>query len=516
MIRTTDLVAIWRRPAVAACLIAILGGGAFWNALDGEFVWDDKSLVVENDYVKRSGNIPDFFLSDFSEHSAHPHRSGYYRPVILLSYFIDSALWGDHPKGFHGTNVLFHVLNSVLVYWLALTLANRTVGLIAGLLFAAHPIHTEAVAWVAGRTDVICCFFCLVSLLCFVRSSTSVGRWRIVWYLSSLLGLGLGLLSKETAIVLPLLFIVYDWYWRTDGRRIGHYAGAFAIAGIYMIVRSSALGQLGPDREYYGGSVWVTLLTSVRILASYLGLLLAPVRLNAMRSATYPVIRSPFQWSFAASVLAAGSLLVAAWKLAKVSKGASFGIVWIVVTLLPVLNIVPLHELFAERFLYIPSVGFCLALGTALDGMFRSKRASKVGGLGLTALMVGIYVVIAVDRNADWRDEITLYTRTAEDSPEAYTAYYNLGTAYLVRGEYDRAIRAFQEVISLHPSYMQACYNMACAYALKGARHPAVLWLRRSIERGMRDYRHIEQDPDLESIRGEPEYIELMMSLKEE
>ena len=508
-----DLAEIWRRPAAGVLLIAVVGGGAFWNTLGGEFVWDDRSLVLENEYVKHRRNLPGFFLSDFSEHSADPHRSGYYRPLILVSYFVDASLWGDRPAGFHATNVLFHILNSILVYGFARSMASRRASLIAGVLFAAHPVHTEAVAWVAGRTDLICCFFGLIAFVCFARSSRSAGRRRTAWYLASLLGLGLGLLSKETAIVLPLLFVAYDRYRGTEGRRVRYYAGAFAVAGAYLIARVLVLGQLGPDRAYYGGSVWTSLLTSVTILASYVGLLLAPVRLSAMRSTTYPSIRSPFHPSFIVSAVVVGSLFVAASRLVKVSRGASFGILWIVVTLLPVLNLVPIYELIAERFLYIPSIGFCLALGIALDAMFRRKGALRVVALGLTGLTVAVYLVLAMDRNADWRDEITLYTRTAEDSPRAYMAHYNLGTIYLVQGEYDRAIRALQRAVSLHPSYMQACYNMACAYALKGARGPALLWLRRAIERGMRDHHRIQQDPDLESLRDHPEYLDLMRGL---
>ena len=150
-----DFTEIWRRPAAAVLLIAVVGVAAFWNALGGEFVWDDRSLVLESDYVRHLGNLPDFFLSDFSEHSADPHRSGYYRPVILVSYFVDISLWGDRPTGFHATNLLFHILNAILVYGFARSMVGRRASLIAGLLFAAHPVHTEAVAWVSGRTDLI-------------------------------------------------------------------------------------------------------------------------------------------------------------------------------------------------------------------------------------------------------------------------------------------------------------------------------------------------------------------------
>ena len=93
-------------------------------------------------------------------------------------------------------------------------------------------------------------------------------------------------------------------------------------------------------------------------------------------------------------------------------------------------------------------------------------------------------------------------------------AHYNLGTVYLVQGQYDRAIRAFERAVSLNPSYMQACYNMACAYALKGARGPAFVWLHRAVDRGMQDHRRIQQDPDLESLRDDPEYAGIIERLR--
>lgn len=146
--------------ALSLCLIVVLTFAVYANSLQGEFIWDDKDLIVDNSYIKNWSNLDTNLTKDFFYRSQDKGKVGYYRPVITLSYMLDYSLWKQNSSGYHLTNLIFHVLNSVTIYLLVLLLSGSLIcSLLVSLLFAVHPIHTESVSWIAGRTDLIASFF---------------------------------------------------------------------------------------------------------------------------------------------------------------------------------------------------------------------------------------------------------------------------------------------------------------------------------------------------------------------
>jgi len=199
------------RPVVWHLLVVgALALGLYASTLGAGFVWDDEEIVVRNPLITSLGNLPAIFRTHaFAKVSAAApgHDLEYWRPVWVSTLALDHALWGLKPLGYHLTNVLLHVATSLAVYLLVLALARgATIALVAALLFAAHPVHAEAVAWVSGRNDLLVTLFTTVAFAGYLRVRSGGGPWTGAVTIAAYV---MGLLSKESAAVLPALALLW-------------------------------------------------------------------------------------------------------------------------------------------------------------------------------------------------------------------------------------------------------------------------------------------------------------------
>ena len=433
------------RPLLLAVLLVVLSLLLYWNTLDHHFVnFDDTSLVVKNRYIKSLSieNLKAIFT---------PGVVGAYQPLRTLSYAFDYHFWKLHPTGYHLTNILCHAVNTLLVFLIISRLSKHLLlAFVAALLFAVHPIHVEAVAWVSGRRDVLASVFALLSFFCFLwvlpplQENDSSNIKRSGWVQGMLYGFSCvlfvaGLLTKPSVVILPLLFVVYDLcfvehplfrQWRRSLLYLPFFVAAFLITRLFLTV-ARALGVV--ETQFHATTPVIRGMTMLRVLAEYVFMLFIPRRL----SATYGVRVSTSLLE--PSVLIAVILLVIvvllmflAWKQ---SKLAFFGIAWFFVSLLPVSNIIPIAIIKADRYLYLPSVGFCLVLawlivrGETLLARATKTRLIRVGYWGLISVILVSYAFLTVQRNRDWKDSHTLWTATLETNPDSPIALNNLGTA---------------------------------------------------------------------------------------
>lgn len=506
---------------LAIALVALLAIGAYLNTLSHAFVWDDKFLIAQNTAIQHLRNAPVAFISDFSPPNDPSRKSGYYRPITTLSYMIDVALWGNNPRGFHGTNVLLHALCSVLVYVFAASLRiHPSTALLAALLFALHPVHTESVAWISGRTDLLCTLFLLLSLLTFPKSREDPpGKRRVLFQAGSLLTFLLALWAKETAIVLPLLLPLYEEVSMCSARNaapsfVRRHIGYWITAVFYIVLRVFALHRLGPTTGQHAKGLPIRLLTAPKIVGCYLKQMIWPLHLNA--EIDIVPVRSPLDMSFLLSVGTIIALLLIALRLRKTHRPLFFGILWFFLALLPVSNLIPLQDEVADRFLYTPSIGFLVALSVVLFLLYEhiGKPSFRIAITTVFSLILFGYGWSTIHRNRDWKNDLTLFSANVRDAPNASRAHYNLATLFLVRGEYDRAIEELRTAVQLRPTYVQAHYNLACAYARKGETDPAIQALTQAIRYGLRDARFIQNDPDLQALHSDPRFIALIQRLQ--
>ena len=195
-----------RRTVFAVVFIVCAGAISFGNTLSYGFVWDDHFLIGDSYFVRHWSALPKIFTSHFW--AGHADWKMYYRPLINVTYLVDYHLWGLAPLGYHLTNVITHVAVSLAVLWIcSLLLKDWLTGFVAALVFALHPVHSQSVSFIAGRTDLVCTLFVLVAFGLYHRWRTS-GRWPA--YAGSALAFLAALLSKEVAVMLPFVLLAYE------------------------------------------------------------------------------------------------------------------------------------------------------------------------------------------------------------------------------------------------------------------------------------------------------------------
>lgn len=462
----------------------------YLNSFNNSFVWDDKHLIENNQVIKSWNNFFYIFGTDFWTLTYTPN-SGYYRPIITFSYMIDYTLWRLKPFGYHLTNTLFHTLNAILIFFIVLLIFKKqTLAFFGAMIFAAHPILTEAVTWIAGRTCIFVTFFYLFAFMLFLKNN--LNKKKIGYKLGSCIFFAVALFSKETAITLPLILILSDYFFisKTDKNKftsnfISRHSIFLIISGVYLLLRFITLGQVGTSQDFYADNLFLNFIMAFKIYASYLKLLLFPIYLNA--EFNIGVAQSILESSLIISIIIILFLIVCAVKLANKSKEISFGIYWIFITLLPVSNIIPLGELVAERFLYLPSIGFCLILAKIISmiphlrtKLLRPQQLKFISTLFFVVVIAGYSLRIIV-RNKDWKDEITLFKKTIESSPNSARAHFNLGNAYYSKGLYKLAESELKQAVEIDYNYTLAHNNLGVLYGKKGFYEKATIEFEKAI-----------------------------------
>jgi tetratricopeptide (TPR) repeat protein len=431
------------RTRVLALVVAAAAALAYAGTLAHGFVWDDPLLIRDRIHLYTWSGLGQLLGSDFFGGTAQ--STHYYRPAVTLTFFLDLFLWGLTPFGFHLTNVLAHTLTSVCVFWLARRLAREApVAAAAGAVFAVHPVHSESVAFVSGRTDVLAALFSVAALLAHARWLEG-GRRR--WRLLSLAAFAVAVLSKEAAVVVPALLALWDALVRRDlrGRRAfglaaARYAPHGTVLAGYVLARHVALGHLVESVDTPWADGVSRLLTGLRITARYARIALIPYPENLYYS--IPVDSAPPDAGWWLAMILLIALLTLTVVAAARCPVAGFGALWFWIALVPPVgvNLLPVPSaIMAERFLYLPSVGASLLAGLALVRLVGEVRSGLDARLPAARASAAALVLLALSvltlwRNEAWKDEFRLNTRLVETSPETPLPHYNLGLTYLRQG----------------------------------------------------------------------------------
>ena len=476
--------------AVAAVVVlaALL---AYAATLRYEFVWDDTLLIDRSYELHQWRALPRLLTSHFWAEVGE--SSYYYRPLTTLTFFVDTQLWGRRPLGFHLTNLLLHAGASLAVAALARRLTgSAAAGALGGLLFALHPIHTESVAFISGRTDVLATLGVVLAVLGYARWRDAGGTLAVLGSLAACL---LGLLAKEVAVVVPALLAAYDWATgrapatrREVARALARYALYAIPIGVYGLVRWLALGRMVDADAAAWGPFWVRALTALDLVGMYVRVALVPFPDNP-----YPLIAptaslpSLVWWAGAASLGAALGLTAIAMRR---DRGVAFGALWFWIALVPstAVNLLPLAAvIMGERFLYLPTVGLCvlagLLLARALGSLERlgSGQLPAVPALATTALVVAGLLLTMV-RNEHWKDNDSLFTRMIETSPHAPLPHINLAFTQLPRGEIHAANAHLRRAAELNPREARALVGVGLTEVALGRREQSLEPTRRAIE----------------------------------
>ena len=487
-------------PLVLLC--ALLYG----NTISNDFVFDDLLRIKHNPSIRSLRNIPPMF-NFFA-----PDRQ--YRPLRTATYALDYRLSGLNPKAYHISNILYHAAVSYLVFLMVrIVMRASRPALVAALLFAAHPVQTESVAYLSGRRDLLVALFFFAGMIAFLQYRR---LFKAHFLIGVVCALGIGFLAKETILALPLVILCYDALFRPEApfsrspggslSRLARaasrslerhknlyvflFSGCAAVA-FYILYQSPVVSRVG----LYGGSLQTHIGTICRIAAYYVRLIAIPYPLCADYSYnTFPVslgLGNP-------DTLLAGALVVAiilGWtRLLQRDRILAFFCAWFFLTILPVAQIIPHHELMAEHHLYLPAAGFCAFFAWLLEkGLLRGQPARRYLGYGIILLILVVYGTITVDRNRDWRDGKTLWSKTIMTAPNCARAHYNLGTICLKQGELESATREFEEALRIMPGYekynkkvwllfVKVYDNLGLLYLQAGRTDDAIKTFRRGLK----------------------------------
>lgn len=481
----------WTDGAVLGVL-ALLAALPYANTLFNAFVYDDNMQVLNNPYIQNFGHLREIFTTTVWSYVGVQGVTNYYRPMMTLGYLLCHQLFGPLAYGFHLVNVLLHAGVTCALFLLTVRLfGHRGLAFVAAGLFALHPVHTESVAWVAAVTDLELTFFYLLTFWFFLGVARPGGGRSAGMELAMVGGFVLTMLSKEQALTLPVLATVYEHFYRDDrlgtswSEKFCRYGWLWLLAAAYLLFRIRFFGALAPVLQISNLTWWQAILSALALLGQYLWKLLWPVRLSLY----YPFRESkslldpPVLLGFGALLLCLVIFFVL-WRRARL---VSFGLVWLLVTLLPVLNVRWMSaSVFAERYLYLPSVGFCWLVAWGWLKLWEIAGGSRaVVRPVLVAVLVlagALSTLRTITRNRDWQTDIILYTGTLAVWPDALLIRNNLGMAYWAQGNVRAAEREWLEVMRRDPDNMTDLTYLGMLYAKEGRFAEAEKFLRRALE----------------------------------
>jgi tetratricopeptide (TPR) repeat protein len=445
----------------------------YLHTLSADFIWDDDFLIKENPYIKSLEKADDLFSLSYWI-SENPGTPGQYRPLRAVIFAVEYGLWGLNPLGYRLTNMAVYLLCVYLVYVLAKRMfADRLTALLAGMLFGLHPAHTEVTAWIKNLTELLACLFVLLGLWGLTAWEKGKGRWG---YLLSLAVLPLALVSKETSVVYPLLLGAWVLHEGPIRPRLKGLLGllphAMALAS-YTVFLFLVLGKRVDRVPAPEMGLWEHAYVVLWTAWVYLRDLFFPLYLNAEHLIPMPPSATdPVPWVSGASLLALGLLW---YRTRKVHPPSAFALAWIVIALLPVLNIRYITgRPLADQRVFMASVGTCWLLGHWMQRLLRGSYPGipvlqfRVGAWALVGMIMAMAGLATFHRNYVWTDPMLLYADTIKKSPKAERAHYNLGNTYKSREEWDKAIQAFKRAIHIQPNFVGSHNNLGLVYAKIG------------------------------------------------
>jgi tetratricopeptide (TPR) repeat protein len=431
--------------------VAVIAFVVYANSIGNGFVWDDDVVIIANKTIR--GSVTGLFNA--IDVSRETEMNPYYRPLTILTFLIEERLHGLKPAVMHLVNILLHAANAFLVYRLAvLIIKNHQAALLAGLLFAVHPINTEPVNFVTARNNLLASLFSLSSFLIYFRGA-SKGIFLPV-FAGALLYLA-GLFSKETALALLPFIVLFEISRFREAdilqrrRAVLRLIPYMACTVIYLALRNNALSQAGVKTVVLPG-LWGRLADNLYIIPRYLLSVAWPPYLSIRYYLPDDL------HIFALPLIAVWLCIFAslAW-VAMRGRGSAalLGLFWFAIFYLPVSGIVPIPSApMADRYLYLPAIGLWIIVADNVYRMLLKRADARILGSAVVIIILVALTAATIARNREWEDDITLFSSYVKRYPESAFGHHNLGTAYLDKsGDPDSAQKEFEKALAIDPFF---------------------------------------------------------------
>ncbi len=479
------------REALLLGALILLGVLPYFNTLGNSFVYDDDFQVVQNPYLRNFHHLRQIVASSVWSFRYTNVPTNYYRPLMQVQYLLLYQIYGPLAYVFHLGNVILHALVVILLFLVTRRVfRSETIGFLAAAIFALHPIHTEAVAWVAAVSDLQLGVFLLLSFWFFLNLGDAQ---RKRWWTAPMMCICffLALFSKEPAIAFPLIATAYQHFFAEDRTRtpwremVRRYAPLWIVAATYLTARIAFMGSLIPRVQRPRLPWSQAILSSVTLAGDYLTKLVWPVKL-----ATFYSFSPTTSWrnlgfvSGAAWLAGAGLLFLLLWKKQRM---ATFGMVWLFLLLAPALNARWMAvNVFSERYLYVPSMGFCWMVAVGIVALWNSggvsRRAWAKAGVATTGVALAALMTLRIiERNRNWHDDISFFGVAVKQNPNNADTHSDYGSALWTMSRTDEALREWHTALAIDPNNMYALDNLGMV-ALGHKRYDeAVVLLRHAV-----------------------------------
>jgi len=452
-----------RLTVILLCIALAVTLVSFLPALTCEFTnWDDDIYITDNPIVRVLSweNVKNFFTFYYAKDYLD------YHPLTILSYTLEYHFFKLNPAAYHATNLAFHLMNTGLVFWLIILLCGSApVAFVTAVLFGIHPLHVESVAWVAERKDVLYSFFYLGALISYLYLRK---KHQARYYIIALLLFICSLLSKAMAVTLPVMLILFDYFAGEKIRlkTILSKTPFFICSAISALIAFSVIPKR-PDRLF---TPVQNLLTACHGIMFYLKKLFLPIHLSAVYP--YPDNQTglPLAFWIAPFVVLAAGLLV--FISLRYTRKVLFGSLFFIITILPVLQIIPGAVIAADRYTYFPFIGLFYLAGEGLH-RFSQKYGQKTVVIVFGAVIL-ILSALTFQRCLVWKDSVSLWQDILKSYPAFSVAYSHRAAAYHTKGEYERAIADYNIAIALAPDQADMYNNRGISYYSRGDFEKAV------------------------------------------
>lgn len=407
------------------------------NTLSHGFVFDDKHFIVDNTFIQDWKNL--FHIHGYLHHTWHDLDVN--RPVMVASLILDFSIWKLNPIGYHLTNIIIHAANTVaILYLLKLLLLNSEISIFISLIFAVHPVHVQAVNAINFREDLLVTFFCLLSLIFFVTGRNKVD------FLFSLFFYLFALLSKETALILPVICLLYQRVWKK--RVPGWVYIGFGIELMsYLLFLFYAKHLSGGISVFYEESLFERFYAALAVFFHYLWLHIFPFGLTAdYDESSFMVFTIK---NFYSALIVVCLIILVIHRISSKPSPKLFYLAWFFITLIPVSNIVPILNCAAERYLYLPSIGFITLMFISIKDFCGNKI--KQFNL-LIVVFIGLLSILTVKGNMIWKDEYRLWSDTIAKAPKNANAHFQMGSFFAHEGLFDKAYSEYQSALMYAPN----------------------------------------------------------------
>lgn len=430
-------------------LLSIVGVASFANVLNGDFMFDDASLIVDNIDVHSLGNIWKYFVSDPRSGASMP-AVDMYRPLSTLTYALIYYFFGLKVFAYHSFNLLIHIINGFLVFKLFGHLrCKKWISVLFAMLFLLHPVQAESVSYISGQPDVFGAFFVLLALFLFTKPGWIAKKFPIKIAIIAILYI-IGLLVKESTVVFPALAFLF-FLWERKKLSVEHRKkcihALFALGIVcfaYLVLRFTVLdfGKEALVRDaIYNQSLLVRAQTSLHYFVEYVRLVFFPLNLsidNFFEGKDDFTLRAVIGLSIILE------MLFLAFRSFFGKKILFFGFGWFFISMATVSGIVPINAPYMEHWLYIPLVGLLAIPAVFFSSLSFMSFRSKIRIITFSLIvLIAVFGVRTYLRNVDWTDTERFYENEIRLNPRAGRSYNNLGVFYLESGRYEEAEKNF-------------------------------------------------------------------------